>query len=129
MPRNDHSVADANAPDPGGAGETFSVEAGFLVRSVVPRRGDPYVHRCPAAAFEAIVYAAEEAGAEGFTNEDLRYKTGIPWSQVAVAVAFLKERGIAVPAGRKRHRANQGAHLDAMTEYHALAEAKQDSAS
>jgi hypothetical protein len=102
--------------------ETFTVEDGYLVRRVVPVRGEPYQHRCPAAAFEAVAFAAREAEG-GFTLTDLVRVTGMPSTQVAVALAFLKERGIVVPTGGKRHQANgQAVHLDAMTEYHALRE-------
>jgi len=94
------------------------------VRSVVSRRGKPYVHRCTAAAFEAVALAVGEAAAL-FTLEDLAAATGLPFTQVNVAFAFLKERGVVAPAGYKRHKAaggGGGAHLDAMTEYHALRE-------
>ncbi len=49
--------------------ETFAVLDGHLVRNVFPRRGQPYEHRCPRAAFEQIAHAAEELGGAGFTLE------------------------------------------------------------
>jgi len=47
----------------------------------------------------------------------------LPWTQVAVAVAFLKERGCIRPThGRKHEAATGDVFLDAMTEFHALRE-------
>lgn len=102
--------------------EAFWVdEAGFLVRTVKPQRGGPYQHRCPAAAFEAVAHAAEDM-ATGITLERLQAATGVPFSQVAVAIAFLKDRGCLTPGGGRTHIAAPGLHLDAMTEYYALRE-------
>lgn len=102
--------------------ETFSVEAGHLVRAVVPRRGRPYVHRCPLASFERICHAAEEAGADGFTLDMLAEREDVPHTHVAVTLAFLRERGIIDVRCRRNFAATSCVHLDAMTEYHALAE-------
>ncbi len=101
--------------------ETFEVEAGRLVRDVVPRRGQPYRHRCPRASFEQIAHAAEELGAQGFTLESLVQREDLPFTHVAVALAFLKERGIVETRYRRNYAATQCAHLDAKTEYYALA--------
>ena len=104
------------------ASETFAVEDGFLVRRVAPRRGTPYEHRCPAAAYESVAWAIDEQ-AEPFTLEVLQAATGLPFTQVAVALAFLKERGCIAPVHGRKHKAASGCvHLDAMTEYHALRE-------
>lgn len=120
----EHAVAAATEPPPDERNETFAVEDAALVRRVVPRKGQPYEHRCPQEAFEAIAAAAEEA-ASGFVLEDLRRATQLPWTQVAVAVAFLKERGCVVPVhGRKHAAASTCVYEDAMTEYHALHEEK-----
>jgi len=102
--------------------ETFAVRDGHLIREVIPRRGEPYEHRCPIDAFDRIAQAIDELGAEGFTLETLFYREDVPWTQVAVALAFLKERGIIDTRNRRNHAATTtGVHLDAMTEYHALA--------
>lgn len=104
--------------------DAFSVDrAGFLVRDVVPRRGRPYRHRCSPDAFERVAHAAEEAGDAGFTLEEVAAAEDLPLTQVAVALAFLKERGVVETLGR-RNFAGPGVHLDAMTEYHALREIK-----
>jgi CHASE2 domain-containing sensor protein len=106
--------------------ETFAVQNGYLVHSVVPRRGKPYVHRCPLAAFEQIAHAAEELGADGFVIESLvAYERDagrdVTFTDVAVALAFLRERGIVDVRWRRNYAATQAVHLDAMTEFHALA--------
>ena len=101
--------------------ETFEVHDDHLVRKVVPRRGQPYEHRCPRGSFEQVAHAIEEAGEEGFTLELLVKREDLPFTQVAVALAFLKERGIVETRYRRNYAATDGVHLDAMTEYCALA--------
>ena len=102
--------------------ETFEVRDGHLIREVVPRTGEPYEHRCPIDAFNSSAQAIDELGNEGFTLETLFYRENVPWTQVAVALAFLKERGIIDTRFRRNYAATTtGVHLDAMTEYHALA--------
>ena len=103
--------------------ETFSVDrAGALCRSVVPRRGRPYVHRCEPASLETVAHAIDEALGKGVTLEEVAAAEGLPHTQVAVALAFLKERGCVAVEGRRSYAAGGCAHLDAMTEYHALRE-------
>jgi len=102
--------------------ETFQVEDGYLVRKVVPRRGEPYEHRCPKASMEQIAHAIDEAGGGAFTLESLVQRENLPFTQVAVALAFLKERGVVETRHRRNYAATPCAHLDAMTEYYALAE-------
>jgi len=102
--------------------ETFEVRDGHLVRKVVPRRGEPYEHRCPTASLERVAHAIDESGNEAFTLESLVQREDLPFTQVAVALAFLKERGIVETRHRRNYAATQCAHLDAMTEYFALAE-------
>lgn len=102
--------------------ETFLVEDGYLIRRVVPRRGEPYEHRCPRKALEQVAFAIDEAGDAAFTLESLVQCEDLPFTQVAVALAFLKERGIVETRYRRNYAATTCAHLDAMTEYFALAE-------
>jgi hypothetical protein len=106
--------------------ETFEVLDDHLIRKVTPVRGEPYEHRCPLAAFEHIAHAAEELGAYGFTLESLlEYERDagrdVTFTNVAVALSFLRERGILDVRYRRNHAATDAVHLDAMTEYHALA--------
>jgi hypothetical protein len=102
--------------------DTFAVIDGHLVRKVVPACGEPYEHRCPKAAFEQIAHAMDAADEDGFTLESLAQLEDLPWTQVAVALAFLKERGIVDTRYRVNYAASDCVHLDAMTEFHALAE-------
>jgi hypothetical protein len=102
--------------------EAFEVEDDFLVRKVVLRRGQPYEHRCPKASLERVAHAIDEARGNAFTLESLAQGEGLPLTQVAVALAFFKDRGIVETRHRRNYAAISCAHLDAMTEYFALAE-------
>lgn len=120
----EHAVAAATQPPPDERDETFAVEDGALVRRVVPRKGQPYEHRCPQDAFEAAAHAIGEL-AGGFVLEDVRRAAEITWTQAAVVLAFLKERGCVVPVHGRKHAATSSTVFeDAMTEYHALYEEK-----
>jgi len=119
-----HLVAAMQEPPPDEREETFAVEAGALVRRVVPRKGQPYEHRCTQDAFEAAAHAMGEL-AGGFVLEDVRRAAELTWTQAAVVLAFLKERGCVVPVHGRKHAAASGTVFeDAMTEYHALYEEK-----
>ncbi len=106
--------------------ETFHIDRDHLVRHVVPRRGTPYEHRCSLATFEEVAHAAEEMRT-GITLERIQASAGLPFTQVAVAIAFMKERGCLAPEHGRTHAAAEGLHLDAMTEFHALREERQPS--
>jgi len=115
--------------------ETFVVLDDHLVRKVVPRRGEPYEHRCPLAAYRELAWAAIDLAADGFTVETLADQVRSrpqdkdddrqPWASytnAAVAIAFWKERGL-LDIHRRRNRVDDGAFFeDAMIEFHALAE-------
>ena len=101
--------------------ESFEVLDGHLIRNVVPVRGEPYEHRCSVAALDRVAHAIDELGPEPFTLATIFNLEDLPWTQVAVAIAFLKERGIIDTRHRRNYAATTtGVHLDAMTEYHAL---------
>ena len=107
--------------------ESFSIEDGMLVRRVVPKRGEPYEHRCELATYEAVAHAIDDLGDEAFTGDEVQAAIDRPSSQVHAALAFLRDRGSIEPAHGRRHRAAAsiagcGVHLDAMTEFHALRE-------
>lgn len=110
--------------------ERFSVDrAGNLVRSVVPKRGKPYEHKCRKESFEEVAYTADEMAAEGMPIklEDLVSRTDLPSTQVNVALAFMLERGCLVTENRMHYPATGNQKpgqvaLDAITEYYALAE-------
>ncbi len=114
--------------------ETFHVEDDHLIRTVVPRRGEPYEHRCPLNAYRELTWAAIDLAADGFTVETLTHQVRSrpqdkdddrqPWASytnAAVAIAFWKERGL-LDIRRRRNRVEDGAFFeDAMIEFHALA--------
>ncbi len=107
--------------------EIFEVFDDHLVRKVIPAPGQPYEHRCPRGSFEQIAHAAEELGEQGFTLDSLlKYERqagrDATFTSVAVALAFLRERGILDVRYRRNYAATTCVHLDAMTEYWALAE-------
>ena len=102
--------------------ERFEVFGGHLVRKVVPARGKPYEHRCPLASFERVAHAIDETGDAGFTLESLVEVEDLPFTQVAVALAFMKERGCVTTRYRCNYAATDAVHLDAMIEYHVLAD-------
>jgi hypothetical protein len=119
----EHTVAACNEPPASERTESFTVDdTRALVRSVVPMKGEPYQHRCPEDAFEAVAHAVAEATSP-FNLEDLRHAAHIPWSQAAVAFAFLKERTVVISAGGRNHAATGTTPFeDAMIEFHALRE-------
>ena len=103
--------------------EEFAVERGRLVRRVVPRRGRAYEHRCSLEVYTEVANRIDEAGDVGVTIEEIATAGDLPHSQVATAVAFLKERGCLVPVRGGRHvAASTTPFEDAMVEYHALRE-------
>lgn len=122
--------------------DTFSVEDGALVRRVVPRRGDPYEHRCPLEAYKDLAWAALDFGDadRGFTVGMLIYQQRNvpidenegrerPWASMtnaAVCIAFWKEHGLLETRLRRKHIATDGFVEDAMCEYYALAEGRKD---
>ena len=102
--------------------ETFRIDRnGMLVRAVVPRRGNPYEHRCPLETLKAVCHRFDEHG-EGDTVETIAEVLDAPITQVATALAFLLERGIVAVEHRRNYPATIDVYLDAMTEYHALRE-------
>ncbi|HMN42478.1 MAG TPA: hypothetical protein PKE29_16680 [Phycisphaerales bacterium] len=114
--------------------ETFTVEpharSTALVRHVLPASGTPYHHTCPLEAFEVVALAVEDAGQNGFEVFGLAGELDLPFSQVATAIAFLRERGIVERCNRghtkRSYPLTDAAHLDAMAEYHALREKPAD---
>lgn len=103
--------------------ESFSIEEGFLVRRVTPRRGEPYQHTCTEQVYKDTAYAIEQRGAASFNGEDLVASLGAPNTQVFTALAYLKERGCIVPLHGRAHRAaTDFVYEDALIEWHALRE-------
>ncbi len=101
--------------------EDFTIIQHTLVRSVTPTSGKPYEHACDRESFKEVLHTIDEFGDRAFVYEDVREACGLPFSRVATAFAFLKERGVIVDAGfRRQMRATDDAHLDGMIEWCAL---------
>lgn len=109
--------------------ETFSVVpyrgSSLLVRSIVPAKGVPYKHTCPLASFELVAHAVDACARDGFTMASIAASTGLPATQVATAMAYLRARKV-IRVGFRRAQFRPGddsgrsMHCDAMLEYAAL---------
>ncbi len=104
----------------------FDVRDGCLVRTVTEAGNDSrtYCHRCMKTTLETVAHAMDETPfeGEGTSGELIARQEDLPYTQVHVALGFLKERGIVNVRHRRCYPATQDAYLDAMTEFHALAE-------
>lgn len=100
----------------------FAVIDGHLVRTVTKPDGGTYVHRCTRKVYEDVAHAIEEWAAEGVTLDPLTEALDAPFTQVNVALEFMKERGCVVTRWRRNYPASQALFEDAMVEFWALAE-------
>ena len=104
----------------------FVVQDGCLVRTVTAGGGDSraYCHRCTKATLEIVAHAIGETPleGEGTSGERIVRQEDLPFTQVHVAIGFLKERGVVDVRHRRCYPATQDAYLDAMIEFYALAE-------
>jgi len=104
----------------------YDVQDGYLKRIVSGGRGDDraYCHRCTMATYEIVAHAIEETPAvgEGTVGYQIAQLERLPFSQVNVAVEFLKERGIVDVRHRRCYPSTKDVYLDAMIEFHTLAE-------
>lgn len=92
---------------------------GSLRRTVKLSDGTEYVHRCTREHFEQVAYAFTDQ--QGHTLKQLAKALDLPYTQVNVAMEFLKERGcIVVKSKRRTHAASNFVYEDAMVEYLAL---------
>ncbi|MEX2387542.1 MAG: hypothetical protein WD534_06660 [Phycisphaeraceae bacterium] len=103
----------------------FDVIDDTLVRTVAfpfsDREG--YIHRCTRKVYEDVAYAIQERVKEGATLDSLVEALDAPFTQVNVALEFMKERGCVVTRGRRSYPASTCLYEDAMVEYLFLAEA------
>ena len=104
----------------------FEVIDGDLVRTVPFPDRPGYVHRYRREAFEEVAHVIDERGHEGFTLVTLAEATGLPSTQVNVALEFLKQRGCVETRLRRNHPASTVLFEGAMIEYCALAEGGPD---
>jgi len=104
----------------------FFVQDGCLVRIVAGKGGDDrtYTHRCAKQIFETVAHAISETPreGEGTSLTKVSRQENLPFTQVNVALEFLKERGLVDVRHRHCYPATADVYLDAMVEYHALAE-------
>jgi len=88
-----------------------------------PDRG--YTHRCTRDTFREVAFAIEDQAAGGATLEELVTALDFPYTQVNVALAFLKERGSVEVRHRRTYPASSWLYEDAMIEFLHLAECPQ----
>lgn len=100
----------------------FEVADGYLVRTVTAADGRSYIHRCSREAYESVAHAMQSVGPDGATVDTLAVALGAPYTQVNVALEFLKERGCVETRLRRNHPASDIVFEDAMIEFCALAE-------
>ena len=104
----------------------FVVQDGCLVRTVTAGGDDSraYCHRCTKATLEIVAHAIGETPfeGEGTSGERIVRQEDLPFTQVYVAIGFLKERGVVDVRHRRCYPATRDAYLDAIIEFYALAE-------
>jgi hypothetical protein len=104
----------------------FFVQDGCLVRTVTSDGSDgrSYSHRCDMKTYETVAHAIAETPAEGDGTSLLIvvHAESLPYTRVNVALEFLKERGIVDVRHRRCYPGSSEVYLDAMVEFHALAE-------
>jgi hypothetical protein len=99
---------------------SFTREGDRLVRTVaLPDGRGGYAHSCGLDVFKEVLYAFEEAGAPTTLMEVATTKE-LPYTQVNVAMEFLKERGLLNVVRRRSVAASRTLYEDGMTEFHAL---------
>ncbi len=89
-----------------------------MIRTVTLSDGRQYEHRCSRENFEAVLYHLQEQG-EG-TMPGIAQWLELPYTQVDVALGFLKERGCVTVFSRRSHPASKFLFEDGMTEWYAL---------
>ena len=102
----------------------FGVLDNHLVRTVTFVDGRRYEHRCSYQTYETVAEAVDQTPAEGegVALEPLARSLDLPYTQVNVALEFMKERGVVTTRARRNYPASNFAFLDALIEYHAFRE-------
>ncbi len=100
----------------------FEVRRGRLVRHVTLANGRGYVQHCTRDVFEQVACLVAERGEAGVTTGELwEALPNLPCTQISIALAFLKERGVVDVDARRCYAASTTLYEDAMTEFHFLA--------
>ncbi len=81
-----------------------------------------YTHRCTRDVFREVAYAIEDHAAGGTTLEQIVDAIDAPYTQVNVALAFMKERGCVEIRHRRTFPASDIVYEDAMIEFMHLAD-------
>ena len=100
----------------------FDVADGHLVRTVTAADGRSYIHRCSREVYESVAHAMQSVGPDGTTGATLAAALDVPYTQVNVAIEFLKERSCVQTRHRRNYPASDIVFEDAMIEFCALAE-------
>ncbi len=101
--------------------QTFALEDGWLVRTVVKPDDSSYQHRCSLDSYRAVAHYIDEHASDGVTTNGLwDGLPDIPCTQAAIALAFLKERGCVIIRHRRCYPASKFLVEDALIEFHAL---------
>lgn len=103
--------------------ESFALQVGYLVRRLAPVSGEPYAHRCSPEVYRDVALEVQRAGARGTTLGETVESLDAPWSQAAVALAFMKERGCVAVQRRRVVACSTFVYEDAMCELRALEQA------
>lgn len=101
---------------------TFQVIDDRLVRTVTLPNGRTYTHRCTRDVYREVAYAIEERAADGVTMEIVADAIDAPYTQVNVAMEFMKERGCVEVRHRRTYATSGCLYEDAMIEFMYLAE-------
>ncbi|MAY74848.1 MAG: hypothetical protein CMJ31_09090 [Phycisphaerae bacterium] len=103
--------------------EHFRVDDhGALVRTSIAADDHRYEHRCSLDTLQAVTHHFDGGDSDQRTLNQIVGVERVAWTQAAVALAFLKERGIVERRDDINHAASGDCYLNAMTEYHALRE-------
>ena len=100
----------------------YEILDGLLVRKVTGADGRGYEHRCEPAVYRSVAHALGETPAQGqgTSSQEIARAQQLPFTQVNVAIEFMKERGVAIVRCRRVYPASSWAMEDAMIEFHAL---------
>jgi len=104
----------------------FDVADNHLVRTVTATDGRSYVHRCSRDVYESVAHAMQSVGPDGATVDTLAVALDAPYTQVNVALEFLKERSCVQTRHRRNYPSSDIVFEDAMIEFLALVEEQKE---
>jgi hypothetical protein len=101
---------------------TFWRERDYLHRTVARDDGKHYAHTCTMKVYQEVAHTLEES-TEPTTLLEIAQRRELLFTQVNVALEFLKERGLIEIVRRRSQIASKTFFEDAMCEFHALTDA------